>query len=904
MPLQYGDLIDHIGRVFGSSGRGWDTLQDIEWEADDLLKGAGKPSSDRFNLPLRDLPRKPDWGKGREDILEARTKLFDFDALFGHLEKSPVFQSRKDPTLAQAGYGSFVLPREAFVGQSVEDIRARLAFVSQTIQTDRIGDGSTAYRISGSTPRTAFLDDTAKQVFDMADVRSATRLVFDVETAGLETDKGIWQLSARLMRGDGAVMNPDGTEKSVNLLFRNNMMDLGAYGIDDAGRVTNFEDFYQALRGGGQTLDWIDSQDFAPRMMEFLQMGQEADYLVGQNTAFDVRQLLHGMEGQIKSSPAFEEAVTGFRQQIDQGKVVDTRMLSMMIFGEGNVLDIAPELQRIDKFTPQSMENILLQSSFLEDLAGDLNKQGLDGWEEITSRIKTGMHHGDIDTWFEDHLFRMQADVLSGTRSNILTSASLADAELRKTIANAAAITPFTRLTDLDGKGVDYTPIEMLVHHQRQWGSEAVEAASDRHLREGGIFRNWADNITTKEGRIGRAVALTDSGFETVQARAVKQGLPFGGISAMERLVSTAIGQHSVPSAAAGVNEVRRLMGDVTGSAIVQTAQKAGVHGGKNVALPMELIQAAEQSYLVGEPYVPGQRVLNSNFTAAMSDEVGALQTARWSAFTWEDGQKDLALVADIITGQEDVDRLTQFMHGLGDEGLKKYGLTLDKVDEISTALGQYGEKYGVQVGILGGKDNRSVANVARLMEQLGFDVDSKTAHMRTAVFGVGESGEGLMTTASMLDIDDFFTQHGERILEETRLTRDLVTKMMSRDLDPSIKRAVGAPSSNNLYSFLDRNLSNIKGRHFGYAGLGLASYYLFNKHKEQAVYDETTATQEYEDPMFYERYRQEMGEPVPENYRIRPSRESIDTAGMVQNLDRNSTRHHQMGPNKHSHLF
>ena len=900
MPLDYGQLVDHINNTFrGGPQTGqvnfWQRLEDIEFHADQWLQATGKPSTDRFEVPLRDLPRDV-----RQARIAERADVLGVDQLFGPtLEGSPAFRVRKAPTMSEQGYGSFVLPREAFIrgvgAESAEDIAAKLSYVTPTVQMERSGIGPGAYdfNLSGSTPRKAFIDDAARQAFDADKLRRGTRLVFDVETAGLETDKGIWQLSARLMRGDTEVDN-------INLMFRNNMMDLGLYGTDSAGRGLTFEQFYQQLRGGGP-IDWIDADNFAPQMQRFLGMATEADYLVGQNTAFDVRMLLHGMEGRIKSSPEFEEAVQAFTRQIDQGKVVDTRMFSKMLLGD---IDIAQELQRIDKFTPHSMENILLQTSFLEDLAGDLDARGLAGWDEIRGRITQGMHHGDIDTWFEDHLFRMQTEVLSGQRPDILANASLADADLRRLISQSAAVTPFTRVEGLGGAGVDMTPIEFLAQHERKWGMSVRGEATSAQLREGGVFRNWAEGLLTKDGTLRKSGRLVDSGFGAVQARAMDQGLPFAGISSFERLISTVMGQHAAKAAPKGMNAIRNLMGDLTGSAAIQRTDKAAIHGGRNVALPMELIMAAEQATDV----TTQQRVLSSNFSGALGDGVSELQTARWSAFTWGDGQRDVALVADIVSGQDDVDRMIRFMEGLGSEELKRYGVTPAQLTEYSDVLSRHGQRYGVQIGIMGGKDNHSVSAVANLLDQMGFDVDSKGPRLRTAVFGVDQADDFIFTTASMVDSGDTFAQHADEILENTRLTRDMASRMLDSDLDPNITRAVtlgkGDPTrANRIYSFLEANMPHMP-RRLGYAGAAIAGYYLFNKVRGRSEINETMAPQEYERHDFYERYRAEMGEELPQGYGIRPSEHALATAGLVGNLDKEKLGHHRMGPGKHGHLF
>lgn len=896
MSLDYGSLVDYINKHF-KSGPGsqnlWDQLKDVEFEARKWLEELGKPSTDHFELPLRDLPRPI-----REEFIERRSELFGLDSILDdNLRTSEAFIIRKPATAAESGYGVFHLPREAFIrgvgAESADDIARKLTYVSQTIQMEAGLSGMSGplqYELSGSTPRAAFLKDAANQAFEADKLRTGTRLVFDVETAGLEVDKGIWQLSARLMKGNEEL-------DTINLMFKNNMMDAGLYQTA-AGESVGYQRYVEVLRGG-KAIDWIDPQDFSREMQRFLDMAEKADYLVGQNTAFDVRQLLHGMQGKIESSPEFKASVGRLMTQIDEGKVVDTRMFSKMLLGD---ISIAQELQALDKFTPHSMENILLQTSFLEDLAGDLDRQGFNGWDVIRGKLdrtKGGLHYGDVDTWFEDHLFRMQVEVFSGRRTDILSNASLADSDLRRVISESGAITPFTKLAGLGGEGVDLTPIEFLAQHERKFRGDLPEKVTTAQLQEGGVFRNWMESLVTKDGTMRKAVALNDSGFAGVQAKALDANLPFAGLSSMERLISTAIGDTRVAGAPGDANYVRSLLGDLTGSAMIEKTGKAAIYGDRNVALPIQLIMEAEEA-----------GALTSQFGRALSEgPVDTLQTARWSAFQWGSGQRDLALVADTIRGESDVKSLMKFLRNMDEEKLMGYGLTHKSLIDYERVLLQHGQRYGIQIGIMGGKNNETVRRVADLLHQMGFDVDSKGPQLRTAVFGSEQARDFIMTTASILDTGDVFTSEADNILANTRLTQQMTEQMLDKNqLNPNVLRAArwggGDPErATKIFNFLEANLPRMP-KILGIAGGAVAGYYLFQRAQDRKLQNETLKHQGYEDYDFYENYRAEMGQSVPDSYYLRSRQNPLATAGVVGALDRDKQRHHQMGPGKHGHLF
>jgi hypothetical protein len=86
-------------------------------------------------------------------------------------------------------------------------------------------------------------------------------------------------------------------------------------------------------------------------------------------------------------------------------------------------------------------------------------------------------------------------------------------------------------------------------------------------------------------------------------------------------------------------------------------------------------------------------------------------------------------------------------------------------------------------------------------------------------------------------------------------------------------------------------------------SGLGLlaagAGYYMYNKVKENQVYNETLEeqpTQGYSTG----RMMEDTMQPQQSSFR----RDPLTTAGVVGNLDRNKIGHYKMGAQKNAHLF
>lgn len=101
----------------------------------------------------------------------------------------------------------------------------------------------------------------------------------------------------------------------------------------------------------------------------------------------------------------------------------------------------------------------------------------------------------------------------------------------------------------------------------------------------------------------------------------------------------------------------------------------------------------------------------------------------------------------------------------------------------------------------------------------------------------------------------------------------------------------------NKAFNFFINNKKSIYGTGAGILAAG-TGYYMYGKHKEEEMYDETLEQQ----PSTYKPSNGEMMQSTGgfSSYR----RDPLGTAGVVGNLDRSKIGHYSMGPKKYDHLF
>jgi len=916
--LTQGNVADHIRKNFGKgSFDRFSPLDDLEHRAISTLQEYGLiETEDFFELPLQLFDKDT-----KNRFVEDRSTLLGFDQLFRQVDPQAkqaadsAFRIMQAPDGLERGFGSFVLDRSEFIGQTnVDEVAAKLSLIMPSIGISPESMGSTLH-MPGKALRREFLRSQAEQIVGDLDV-NAKYLYFDLETTGLARDSKIWQMSARM--GD----------ETLDLNFSGVMDGL----FTDGNRPMRFEEFFEYLQGS--KVEWTD--DFAEGMTKFLRMASEADYLVAHNAPFDVERVATAI-GKMRHSGTeeFKTLADAFLNKASEHKVVDTRVLSKALFGK-DILDSAHG-------KALSMENILLETSALSDIAekrlgakfaGEVSEEALEkaqghrGWAAIHDRLggSRGLHGADVDTWILQHVHEMQRDILSGRAKDVLRIESLKDSGLRAAIGDASALTPTTRITELGG----LTPIELLAHETRRFDSTPFVAADATlgQLYETGLYSQWSQSIFSRSGQL-RGEGLLDSNFAhipglhdaidaTVQGRAISANLPFAGLSSFERLFSTEMGTIGSEKLPGGLNRTRELLGELTGSGAFRSAKEVKFWSDRNLALPLELLREAE-----AEQALPKRVASILDQGAEKSED---LIRARYSFFSYRDKKqalhRDTALVVDLFESKKEVDKFLDFLEGR----VGKYGLTEDMLKNISKSSENI-RAYGVQLGTIGSDANQE--RIHRLAAHAGLDLDTSAMQMSTLLEGVikgGDKEEFITTTSSFLDrgrgappgTGGIFHEQTDWLFDQYRNSRELNRAIRETSKDPLLTIALRDASvradpvrARNIHRTMTNMVPQI-GKVAGVAGIALGAYYLFNRSREQAHYNEVLSHQGYEDPNFYENYKRGMGEQAPHDYERQHmeslgSKREMDamvTAGIVGRLDREKIGHHAMGSNKNDHLF
>jgi hypothetical protein len=105
----------------------------------------------------------------------------------------------------------------------------------------------------------------------------------------------------------------------------------------------------------------------------------------------------------------------------------------------------------------------------------------------------------------------------------------------------------------------------------------------------------------------------------------------------------------------------------------------------------------------------------------------------------------------------------------------------------------------------------------------------------------------------------------------------------------------------NKSLNFLIENKKSIYGTGAGILAAGVG-YYMYGKHKENKIYDETMEQQPVTQKASTGQMMRQTMQPQASLSSYR--RDPLVTAGVVGNLDRNKIGHHNMSSKKNAHLF
>lgn len=158
-----------------------------------------------------------------------------------------------------------------------------------------------------------------------------------------------------------------------------------------------------------------------------------------------------------------------------------------------------------------------------------------------------------------------------------------------------------------------------------------------------------------------------------------------------------------------------------------------------------------------------------------------------------------------------------------------------------------------------------------------------------TVLAAAGVSGR--MEEANRSVINSLNTAAG--ILGESKATENEARKTMTRS-------RLGFGENKSL-NFLIENKKSIYGTGAGILAAGVG-YYMYGKHKENQIYDETMEQQPVTQKASTGQMMRQTMQPQASLSSYR--RDPLVTAGVVGNLDRNKIGHHNMSSKKNAHLF
>lgn len=412
-----------------------------------LIKREGRAHVyDPFNVRLGDLP----WQQ-REPLLREYEDIMGFRQL-RERGLGPVFM--KEIIDDQNRLVRSPVARYPVIVDPDDPRTLALARTNFQYRPGRLGAAQTVaemYLPSGRIGRHELHEHTANVIREHM-AKPGKTLVFDVESAGLDAEEGIWQLAAHMIDEKGEVIGAPRT-----FYFHNPTMQWKG----EVGRNrTSIEGYLAQVPDIEGNLPQFT--DFPGGLQDFFKMVEEADYVGGHNIFFDYNMIVRGLK--IKTAqlnnPKFTEGVNTFISKFyDEGKtgqlskVIDTHVLAQTQLVN---IALAPELAAIGETKPYSLQNILLQTDLIERVRAAEGNEQVDAW------LKRGLHYADVDVPFERHLMTALREQITGTGPGLQYAARhvndagkfieeagqwLTGAD-RELVFHSSAMTPLTFLTD------------------------------------------------------------------------------------------------------------------------------------------------------------------------------------------------------------------------------------------------------------------------------------------------------------------------------------------------------------------------------------------------------------------------------------------------------------------------
>lgn len=906
-PVNQGNLVEYIRGNFESGafslGGPIEASDRMMFEA---LRELGLPGMSPqigldehlFTYTMSNIPRahgKQISGVSREVLDAARARAYRLDSVIegagqvgadaaigqeiGYLGRLRLI---KPPTADQSGYASFAFTYSDFADNKMpEQTAAMLSYNLSNLQVSTAGD----LRLAGTTYTADYLMSQANIFHNIkqpggSNIPIGRKVLFlDTETTGVHAASRPWQIYGDLTRADaqGQLVS----ESVANINLRGMMDGMWPDGV-------SFEEF-MTRRPGGEALQFSD--DALGSLREFFRVANQADEIVAHNIGFDIDQILRLINDNYASfdSDLVAQAAR-FGEKLKSGILTDTRALAAMVLG-----DILPAGASADDYKRFSMENILARTNITEYMDRSVVQDLIDG---------KVLHSAEHDVRILREVYSTLREAVAG-RIEIDTNVTNLNPRLIEAIGKGSAVTPLTGLAELDGE----TPLRHGILQQRELGPGSAtvkDLTIDRLFDIAGAHRTgegarWFDYMTGGTDDLARGRLLFDSSYSAVQAQAIEAGMPFGGLSAPEKLLSMAMsratrqfpGKTQGPTGA--ITNLMNVMMDEVGGSIFEASTKTGRRGSA-FTISSEALMDDNIKRLLG-----------------LGMDSSSLDMARVSFYQYAvDGgvAYDAALVIDPFSAFEPGElsaRAGQLADALEDFGLSSADADfLRRNPEIL-------QQRGIQIGNLGSSESAKLAyNIA---DRLDVRIDATGRNrVNVALMGMFEDGRFIGVSPAMIGERgrDWGGLTSDQVRNQVHRMAELINLVDEQGSDPTLARMLGYASrtgnierAKKMYKAASwiRSNGRLPKILASVAGAGILGK-LGHGRYQMRQYDETMNFQGYEDPSFYEDYREQMGLPFYDLDYRQSHIDALATARLMGELDRNKIGHTTMGAGKYDHLF
>lgn len=882
----------------------------LEEQADEALHATlGKSyQEDPFTIPLHRLPTNV-----RGDFLNRIDELTGMKKLIMQGQGPTMFRgytkSNPDGTIEyeRSPAGRFVFNQGEFMGNSIDprilrmsQQTARYDHARSILMTERYYSAGTHYRQRVLNNLQHQIDTKiSTDVVEGTSKRAGNVLVFDVETPGLNPEEGIWQISARMLHGNGQYTD-------LTRSFDNPRMRWGGEVGQTRQSLQNF------LNPQGVT-------DYEAGMRDFLQMASQADYIAGHNVLFDYRMVRHGLVNTpaYKADQSFKDLADTFMHKFYNpetqvmGNIIDTNQLSRAFLHN---ISLAPELVGGPSPHQYSMQNILLQTNLLARVKSEI------GEGAVSDMLSRGTHFADVDVPLEGYLLKyLQEGAQGGLGLTQYSAGEFGEMtpEERSAIVNSRAFTPNLPLSNpdylhplalekarqagiLEEGNTNISPLENMVIASRSLHEGSIPTTSSSQLghfwdrfklnsipedtaamaNHAGMWNRIFGSNVTQSGTLRRNLSEpSPEEWAHTQEALERANLPLPGLSWIERHLTATLG---VAGGAANPEErnIRSLFGaDVAPLGRFFGAEEIGVVGKSQITkVPMSIMEDWERHQLD----------MGKSVSTAFTNPGEKAQFLHGSFFNIN-GHSEMGLFAQI--NEDEKSSLLEF--------LKQHPSVASNdelMNKLENSFAANTGKYGVQVGTLTNlRGGMGVENVRSAFEQvmgIGADTSDQTPMIQLPYVGRNildeEGGKnslytmGAMINTSVLDDEEKdviarSTAAGiERYRQLAQISDSPLITLLTHQAEQGTLSDMGsARKMLNAYSRLREN-APLLGIAAGVVGYG---YYRHRKKEKQANVNAVMALQ-----------------PTSPN--------PYQSSGLVQQLDQKKIGHTVMGPSKYNYLF